>query len=246
MNTIMICVVALIAGGILIGILKPRMKGWFGEKAVAVSLSRLPEAYRVMHDVMIATERGTAQIDHIVLSAFGIFVIETKNYKGIITGSEQGAQWTKNMYGKKYSFRNPFLQNYGHVKALMVLLDLPQEVFVPIVAFTPDATLRVESKQLLIDTTQIIRTIRSFTEPKIQAEHLTELCERIRQANVCSAQNKRAHVRDIHTNIKEAERCAAQGRCPKCDGALVERSGKYGAFWGCSNYPKCRYTQRKY
>lgn len=31
--------------------------------------------------------------------------------------------------------------------------------------------------------------------------------------------------------------------CPRCGGNLVERSGKYGKFIGCSNYPKCRYTQ---
>jgi len=32
-------------------------------------------------------------------------------------------------------------------------------------------------------------------------------------------------------------------KCPACDGYLVKRSGKYGEFWGCSNYPKCRYIK---
>ena len=31
--------------------------------------------------------------------------------------------------------------------------------------------------------------------------------------------------------------------CPKCGGELVKRSGRYGKFFGCSNYPKCRYTR---
>jgi len=31
--------------------------------------------------------------------------------------------------------------------------------------------------------------------------------------------------------------------CPKCGGNLVERIGKYGKFYGCSNYPKCQYTK---
>jgi len=35
---------------------------------------------------------------------------------------------------------------------------------------------------------------------------------------------------------------AAPSKCPKCGGNLVERSGKFGKFLGCSNYPKCRYT----
>ena len=32
--------------------------------------------------------------------------------------------------------------------------------------------------------------------------------------------------------------------CPRCGGTLVKRSGKYGAFMGCSNYPKCRYIKK--
>lgn len=31
--------------------------------------------------------------------------------------------------------------------------------------------------------------------------------------------------------------------CPRCSGDLVKRSGKYGEFMGCSNYPKCKYTK---
>ncbi len=34
------------------------------------------------------------------------------------------------------------------------------------------------------------------------------------------------------------------GICPKCGGKLVMREGKYGTFIGCSNFPKCRYTQK--
>ena len=36
-----------------------------------------------------------------------------------------------------------------------------------------------------------------------------------------------------------------EGRvCPQCGGAMVCRHGKYGDFWGCTNYPKCRHTER--
>lgn len=31
--------------------------------------------------------------------------------------------------------------------------------------------------------------------------------------------------------------------CPECDAEMVERSGRYGDFWGCSTYPKCRSTR---
>ena len=35
----------------------------------------------------------------------------------------------------------------------------------------------------------------------------------------------------------------AVNKCPKCSGELIKRKGKFGDFYGCSNYPKCKYTQ---
>lgn len=31
--------------------------------------------------------------------------------------------------------------------------------------------------------------------------------------------------------------------CPVCGGILIQRNGKFGKFWGCSEYPQCRYTK---
>ena len=62
-------ILILISG--LITILKPTIKGWFGETAVAVILSGLnPEEYQVINDVIIKTKRGTSQIDHVVVSNY--------------------------------------------------------------------------------------------------------------------------------------------------------------------------------
>ncbi|MEE0651535.1 MAG: topoisomerase DNA-binding C4 zinc finger domain-containing protein [Segatella copri] len=33
-----------------------------------------------------------------------------------------------------------------------------------------------------------------------------------------------------------------QGVCPQCGGQLVLRNGRYGFFYGCSNFPKCKFT----
>lgn len=101
--------------GILYTLFEANIKGFIGEKIVAAILSGLPkQQYRVVNNVMLGTEYGTTQIDHVVVSVYGIFVIETKNYKGWITGSEFGDYWTKNMYGKKYKFQNPLKQNYAY------------------------------------------------------------------------------------------------------------------------------------
>lgn len=35
----------------------------------------------------------------------------------------------------------------------------------------------------------------------------------------------------------------AEDKCPRCGGDLVKRNGRYGPFYGCGNYPRCRYTR---
>lgn len=54
---------------------------------------------------------------------------------------------------------------------------------------------------------------------------------------------RKAHVKQIKTKVKNSNIKVAAGICPRCGGKLVERKRKNGAFTGCSNYPKCRYTK---
>jgi hypothetical protein len=67
---------------------------------------------------VLPSQGSTTQIDHVLVSVYGIFVIETKNMKGWIFGDERSAQWTQSIFGKKSRFQNPLRQNYRHVKAL--------------------------------------------------------------------------------------------------------------------------------
>lgn len=222
---------------------KPQIKGWFGEKAVSSILAMLnKDEYKVINDVMLNTEYGTSQIDHVVLSPYGIFVIETKNYKGWITGSEFSEQWTKNMYGKKYKFRNPLLQNYGHVKALEKHLGLKTEDFIPIVVFSVDAEIKVKTKSPVIYTVNLNREIKKYQESKFTHDQVENFSDKLLTLNVSSQENKREHVSAIKTQIYENKEKIKNRICPRCGGQLIERKGKYGTFMGCSNYPKCRYT----
>ena len=44
---------------------------------------------------MLATKSGTTQIDHVVVSKYGLFTIETKNYRGKIYGDDARDKWTQ-------------------------------------------------------------------------------------------------------------------------------------------------------
>ncbi len=113
-------------------------KGWYGEWMVCRGLRRLdPQLFRQFHDLYLPRPdgQGTTQLDHVVVSPFGIFVIETKNYKGWIFGSEKQRQWTQQIYRAKHRFQNPLHQNHLHVKAVMILLGLPENAFHSLVFF---------------------------------------------------------------------------------------------------------------
>jgi hypothetical protein len=125
---------------------RPKVKGRIGETIVSVgALKRLdPKIYRVFNDVVLPRPdgKGTTQIDHVVVSPFGIFVIETKNYGGWIFGDEDSRYWTQTIYGKKSRFQNPLHQNALHVRALAIATGLPRDCFHNLVDFVGGATLK--------------------------------------------------------------------------------------------------------
>lgn len=105
-----------------------------------------PESWHLLNNVTLQVEDGTTQIDHVLVSRFGVFVIETKHYKGWVFGDEKTKQWTQVLFLRRYRFQNPIHQNYKHLKAVQALLDfLPPEQVVGIVVFTGDAEFK--SKQ---------------------------------------------------------------------------------------------------
>ncbi len=112
---------------LLIGLLKsPWAKGHIGELLVRLfahwQLDK--QTYRRLHNVTLNTPDGTTQIDHVFLSPYGIFVLETKNMSGWIFGSEKQAQWTQKLYKRTFKFQNPLRQNYKHLKALEATLGV--------------------------------------------------------------------------------------------------------------------------
>jgi hypothetical protein len=107
---------------------------------------RLPkEQYEVIHNVTLPTEDGTTQIDHIVLSIYGIFVVETKNMKGWIYGGEKQKLWTQALFKFKTQFQNPLHQNYKHTQTLKKLLDfLGIENIFSLVVFVGDSKFKTQ------------------------------------------------------------------------------------------------------
>lgn len=225
----------------------PRIKGFFGERSVAYFLSRLnPEKYKVINNIMLQTGNRTTQIDHVVVSNYGIFVIETKNYKGWILGNEFDDYWTQVIFKRKEKFFNPVKQNYGHIQALKDTLGEYGGVnYVSIVAFTTKADLKVNTNTEVVYTVNLLKTIRKYSNETISDSVKEQIYDRLLLLNIDSKENRKAHVQAIHNALAEKNKKVSYGKCPKCGGRLVLRNGKYGQFKGCSNYPKCRFIAKQ-
>ncbi|HSO11214.1 MAG TPA: nuclease-related domain-containing protein, partial [Anaerolineales bacterium] len=84
--------------------------------------------FHLLNNVTIPFQDGTTQIDQILISTKGVFVIEVKHYSGWIFGNEKSNQWTQTIYHVKNTFQNPIHQNFRHVKAIQQILDfLPKD-----------------------------------------------------------------------------------------------------------------------
>ena len=87
-------------------------------------------------------------------------------------------------------------------------------------------------------------TIKQYRTVVIDDEQVQRIAATLQQANVTTAGRYREHVKRVRQTVAHYEYALASGLCPRCGGRLVERKGAYGRFYGCSNYPKCKFTHR--
>lgn len=232
--------VALIA----VSILKSRRgKGWVGEKITTAAMWSMldKDTYRRVDDVIIPAPNGTTQIDHILVSKFGVFVIETKNIQGWIFGDPQSDKWTQSIYGKKSQFQNPLKQNYRHTKTLAEYLQIDHGLIKPVVFFIGDCKFKIPMPQNVLNK-GLIPYIKGFTQKCLSKDQASEIHDKLLTLKQDKSLNLKTHLQSLQ------DRHASMTTCPKCGWQLVERVAKKGSsigksFMGCSNFPRCKYRK---
>ena len=236
--------VILIVGliGVLSAMFYSKIIGFFGEFWVKRELEKLPkDEYIILNDLLISNYINTYQIDHVVISKYGIFVIETKNYNGLIVGKEYSDKWVQYLGKSKYYLYNPLYQNYGHIKVLQSMLNLGKNSFISIICFSNRSKLRVN----LSNVTQVdfLKDLILSYKDEIVFEDINIISDKLMELNITDKKSRKRHIKRIKNKLKVKEE--NKMICPKCGNKLVERNGKNGAFIGCSNFPKCKYTCNK-
>lgn len=239
--------VALIAFGVWSRRTYASRRGDWTESRVAKELAKLPkDEYIVLNDLMLPTSYGTTQIDHVVLSRYGVYVIETKNYTGSLVGNEKSEHWEQNINGFMYKTGNALRQNKAHIAAVRyhasVQANVPMHNIVVFANATDFDIYHDEGEVIYID--ELVPTIIRLrsAEPVYTQEQLQIKANLLLEKNITDPELRKQH--NQAANVAKYERRAkiGSGICPRCGGQLVLREGMYGQFYGCSNYPKCDFN----
>ena len=180
----------------------PRVKGMLGEKMVQTraALKLDSNIYHPFNNLILPSNGATTQLDHVYVSPYGIFVVETKNVQGWIFGGENQANWRQVIYHKKTHFQNPLRQNYRHIKALSALLGQLENIFHSVVVFThPDYTFKTAMPRNVCDLSQFDLYIRSFQQKVLSENEVQRICQILSQERFAGTRARsKQHIQSLN------------------------------------------------
>ena len=220
---------------------RAKYRGNEGERRVARVLQQIAGSQgKVINNFIFEGARTSVQIDHILLCDFGVFVIETKNYSGIIYGDETRKEWVQYFPNsdKSNKLHNPLKQNAGHIYNLKNILPAGTPVY-GIVVFVQNNVQHVTAEGVT-GLNELWVEINKKNHGKVLTEmHIAKiyqvLCERMN-----TQISEEEHIQNVREMIAGVE---SNSVCPSSGGKLVERTGPNGEFIACSNFPKCKFTK---
>ncbi|WP_226036058.1 nuclease-related domain-containing protein [Aquibacillus saliphilus] len=217
-------------------------KGEIGEYKIDIQLDQLPKDYRYLSDLLVRNPKaksGYSQIDHVVMTPYGIFAIETKNYQGTIYGGKDRKTWLVN---GKFKMMNPFVQNYGHIKALTSLIDKKyHNLFISMVSFTKRCTFKVGLDYRKIASTEIIVYDIELSEfihrkvsvlkiqhkqPLLNENDISAIYHAFSKANIIDSKIRNDHKHALNTNVSPA-RTNSRATCTICNKPVSDKVKTY-------------------
>lgn len=219
-------------------------KGELGEYKINIQLDQLPKEYKYISDVLVENlkaKSGYSQIDHIAITPYGIFVIETKNYQGTIYGGKTRKTWSVN---GKFKMMNPFIQNYGHIQAIKDILDKKyHDLFISMVSFTKRCTFKIDeldfrkiaSNELLVYDVELSDYIHRkvsvlkihHKEPLLSVEDISIIYNAIVKANIEDQVIREKHVQSLKEEAVPEKNSAIkdnkQDKCMVCNKPVSDK-----------------------
>ena len=245
-------------------------KGLLGEFYTYKYLKSLAGYKRYLFNLYLQKNNGEyTELDVVLLHESGIYVFESKNYSGWIFGTESQQYWTQTLPvgrgAQKNQFYNPILQNKGHLKWLQTFLDDRSLPFYSYIVFSDRCTLKnitlTSKEHYVMNRYNLLSAVQqniAKTGVQLSQDKIDNLFEKLYPLTQIDEAEKITHIRNIRQNTQSSFSQTISATnvtpdiektiCPRCGGKLVMRIATKGEhqgkkFWGCSNYPKCRYIE---
>ena len=205
-------------------------RGEEGERLVADLLESDPSFHRLINNlVLLGDNQISHQIDHILIRENGIFVVETKNYYGQITGKEDDSYWRKTfpVKGKIKSetFHNPLKQNQSHIRMIKrtVGKDYPLYCFVVFIQNNAGGIdlFNVCGPQDILKRINLITIDKPLNKETIETIYQTLLYAEADVNDEAHLQNIKKVIKDRRDYQKEIRTAIEKKICPQCGGILI-------------------------
>lgn len=124
--------------------IKSFIRGWEGEERVERILS---EKYKVVSNLYLELDGRTCQIDLIVPTIWGVFVIEVKNIKGTVVCQRDQVLWKTFHNNRSELLYSPIAQNSSHIRYLRRIYNSNLK-YESIIVFPDETTLKSPSDEV--------------------------------------------------------------------------------------------------
>jgi hypothetical protein len=166
----------------------PRFRGDIAESRVrrllAAGLQR--NLYTVFNGLVVPSGGGTTPIDHVVVSKFGIFVIESQYVRGWISGGEFQEQWKQGLLWRSARFANPMHRNRVQAEALQQLLGYPPNVLHRVVVLAGQKGFKTRLPENVLPPEHLLAQVRKKTRQLLSPEQADQAIRIISEARLRS------------------------------------------------------------
>lgn len=204
------------------------VKNFWGELKVNLAFKLLLDAqhYKLFSNITLRTLDGSAHFHQLIVSPFGVFLINTRSVNGVISGASDESLWTQQMFGSTIQFENPINKIDQHRLILQSAFNLNPEKVFTIIVFPCDSAFKAPMPSNVVNTSDCINLIKDKTQVRLSPNEVAAICNLIKPTT-SPTQSKVQH-------------------CPHCGHKMLLKSTKNPSttrqYWSCSNTRFCSMT----
>lgn len=214
-----------------------KSQGDKGEKIVYSYLKKIKDYHKVINDAMFVQGKGemSHQIDHILIHAHGVFIIETKNYYGKIYSETGENYWLKVVDNKPIKISNPLKQNKSHAYVVSKILKKKYDV-IPVVVFVKNNAPYIGDENV-INLKDLLLFIKSYPYKQIlEKEEILSIYKSLKEneSDISTKEHVETigYIKQMKEEFRlEMEYAIENGKCPRCGRKIIQSNYDFK----CSN-----------